>query len=85
MPLTRFGIGCRFRSCSADDMDFDRLAAKGSALGSAGVMVMDSSTDMVEALMLTLNSDAVGIFNIAGRGEIPLIEALDVGHILGGM
>jgi len=30
-------------------MDFDSLAAKGSMLGSAAVMVMDSSTDMVRA------------------------------------
>jgi NADH-quinone oxidoreductase subunit F len=35
------------------DLDFDCLAAKGSALGSAGIMVMDSSTDMVEALLRT--------------------------------
>ena len=34
-------------------MDFDRLSAKGSALGSAGIMVMDSSTDMVQALLRT--------------------------------
>ncbi len=32
------------------DMDFDSLAAVGSMLGSAGVMVMDSSTCMVKAL-----------------------------------
>ena len=30
-------------------MDYDSLAAKGSMLGSAAVMVMDSSTDMVRA------------------------------------
>jgi NADH-quinone oxidoreductase subunit F len=35
------------------DLDFDRLQQKGSALGSAGIMVMDSSTDMVEALLRT--------------------------------
>jgi NADH-quinone oxidoreductase subunit F len=42
----------RAEDCEVD-MDFDRLAAKGSALGSAGIMVMDSSTDMVEALLRT--------------------------------
>jgi NADH-quinone oxidoreductase subunit F len=31
------------------NMDYDALAAKGSMLGSAAVMVMDSSTDMVRA------------------------------------
>ncbi len=42
------------RACDCDvEMDFDRLAAKGSALGSAGIMVMDSSTDMVQALLRT--------------------------------
>jgi NADH-quinone oxidoreductase subunit F len=35
------------------ELDFDRLQQKGSALGSAGIMVMDSSTDMVEALLRT--------------------------------
>ena len=35
------------------DLDFDRLQQKGSALGSAGIMVMDSSTDMVAALLRT--------------------------------
>ena len=34
-------------------LDFDALSAKGSALGSAGIMIMDSSTDMVEALLRT--------------------------------
>jgi NADH-quinone oxidoreductase subunit F len=32
------------------DLDFDSLAAKGTMLGSAGVMVMDSSTCMVAAM-----------------------------------
>ena len=32
------------------DLDFDSLAAKGSMLGSAGVIVMDSSTCMVKAI-----------------------------------
>ena len=32
------------------DLDFDSLAAKGTTLGSAGVMVMDSGTCMVNAL-----------------------------------
>src|SRR4029453_18766805 len=32
------------------DLDFDALAAKGTMLGSAGVMVMDSGTCMVAAL-----------------------------------
>jgi NADH-quinone oxidoreductase subunit F len=32
------------------DMDFDSLAAKGSMLGSAAVIVMDSSTCMVKAI-----------------------------------
>ena len=31
------------------DLDFDSLAAKGTMLGSAGIMVMDSSTCMVDA------------------------------------
>jgi len=35
------------------NLDFDSLAKAGSALGSAGVMVMDSSTCMVEALHRT--------------------------------
>jgi NADH-quinone oxidoreductase subunit F len=35
------------------DLDFDSLAGKGSAVGSAGIMIMDSSTDMVEALLRT--------------------------------
>jgi NADH-quinone oxidoreductase subunit F len=42
----------RAEDCNVD-MDFDRLAAAGSALGSAGVMVMDESTDMVKALLRT--------------------------------
>ncbi|HXV77215.1 MAG TPA: NADH-quinone oxidoreductase subunit NuoF [Candidatus Polarisedimenticolaceae bacterium] len=33
------------------DLDFDSLAKIGSALGSAGIMVMDSSTCMVKALL----------------------------------
>jgi NADH-quinone oxidoreductase subunit F len=32
------------------DLDFDSLAAKGTMLGSAGIMVMDSGTCMVNAL-----------------------------------
>jgi NADH-quinone oxidoreductase subunit F len=32
------------------DLDFDSLAAKGSMLGSAGLMVMDASTCMVKAM-----------------------------------
>jgi NADH-quinone oxidoreductase subunit F len=32
------------------DLDFDSLAAKGTMLGSAGIMVMDSSTCMVKAI-----------------------------------
>ncbi len=32
------------------DLDFDSLAAKGTMLGSAGVMVMDASTCMVKAI-----------------------------------
>jgi NADH-quinone oxidoreductase subunit F len=32
------------------DLDFDALAAKGTMLGSAGIMVMDSSTCMVKAI-----------------------------------
>ncbi len=35
------------------DLDFDSLARKGSALGSAGIMIMDSSTDMIAALLRT--------------------------------
>jgi NADH-quinone oxidoreductase subunit F len=35
------------------NLDFDSLARAGSALGSAGIMVMDSSTDMVRALART--------------------------------
>jgi NADH-quinone oxidoreductase subunit F len=42
----------RAEDCNVD-MDFDRLAAAGSALGSAGLIVMDSSTDMVKALLRT--------------------------------
>jgi NADH-quinone oxidoreductase subunit F len=34
-------------------LDFDSLVAKGSALGSAGIMVMDRSTCMVRALLRT--------------------------------
>jgi NADH-quinone oxidoreductase subunit F len=34
-------------------LDFDSLVKAGSALGSAGIMVMDSSTDMVRALART--------------------------------
>lgn len=32
--------------------------------------------DMVDALLRCLNSDAVGVFNLSGAGEMPLIEAL---------
>jgi NADH-quinone oxidoreductase subunit F len=35
------------------NLDFDSLSAGGSALGSAGCMIMDTSTDMVEALLRT--------------------------------
>jgi NADH-quinone oxidoreductase subunit F len=42
----------RAEDCDVD-LDFDSLVKKGSALGSAGIMVMDSSTDMVEALLRT--------------------------------
>ena len=42
----------RAEDCEVD-LDFDSLAKKGSALGSAGIMVMDSSTCMVEALLRT--------------------------------
>src|SRR6185295_19115897 len=42
----------RAEDCEVD-LDFDSLAKKGSALGSAGIMVMDSSTDMVKALLRT--------------------------------
>jgi NADH-quinone oxidoreductase subunit F len=42
----------RAENCDVE-MDFDRLAAKGSAIGSAGIMVMDESTDMVQALLRT--------------------------------
>ena len=38
----------RAEDCEVD-LDFDSLAKKGSALGSAGIMVMDSSTCMVQA------------------------------------
>ncbi len=33
------------------NLDFDSLVAVGSALGSAGIMIMDSSTCMVKALL----------------------------------
>jgi NADH-quinone oxidoreductase subunit F len=39
----------RAEDCEVN-LDFDSLAAAGSALGSAGIMVMDSSTCMVKAL-----------------------------------
>jgi NADH-quinone oxidoreductase subunit F len=39
----------RAEDCDVN-MDFDSLVAKGSALGTAGVIVMDSSTCMVKAL-----------------------------------
>ena len=42
----------RAENCDVE-MDFDRLAASGSAMGSAGIMVMDESTDMVQALLRT--------------------------------
>jgi NADH-quinone oxidoreductase subunit F len=42
----------RAEDCEVD-LDFDSLAKKGSALGSAGIMIMDSSTCMVEALLRT--------------------------------
>jgi NADH-quinone oxidoreductase subunit F len=42
----------RAEDCEVN-LDFDSLAAKGSALGSAGVMIMDSSTCMVRALLRT--------------------------------
>jgi NADH-quinone oxidoreductase subunit F len=39
------------RADEADvDLDFDSLAAKGTMLGSAGIMVMDTSTCMVKAI-----------------------------------
>jgi NADH-quinone oxidoreductase subunit F len=40
----------RAEDCDVD-LDFDSLAAVGSALGSAGIMVMDSSVCMVNALL----------------------------------
>jgi len=36
------------------DMDFDQLRAKQTMAGSAGVMVFDETTDMVEALLVTM-------------------------------
>ena len=36
--------------CENLDMDFDSLKAVGSGLGTAGVIVMDKSTDLVEAI-----------------------------------
>jgi len=42
----------RAEDCEVN-LDFDSLAAKGSALGSAGVMIMDASTCMVRALLRT--------------------------------
>ncbi len=36
--------------CQNLDMDFDSLKAVGSGLGTAGVIVMDKSTDLVEAI-----------------------------------
>ena len=42
----------RAEDCEVD-LDFDSLVAKGSALGSSGIMVMDSSTCMVNALLRT--------------------------------
>ena len=39
----------RAEECDVD-LDFDSLAAAGTMLGSAGVMVMDSSTCMVKAI-----------------------------------
>ena len=42
----------RAEDCDVN-LDFDSLAAKGSALGSAGIMIMDSSTCMVRALLRT--------------------------------
>lgn len=33
-------------------------------------------TDMVQALMLAMESDERGIFNVAGRGSLPFVEAL---------
>lgn len=35
-------------------MDFDQLRARGTMAGSGGVMVMDETTDMVEALLVTM-------------------------------
>jgi len=35
-------------------------------------------TDMVEALMQALHGDAVGIYNVVGRGEIPIMDALEL-------
>jgi len=40
----------RAENCEVD-LDFDSLSAAGSALGSAGIMVMDSSVCMVKALL----------------------------------
>jgi UDP-glucose 4-epimerase len=34
--------------------------------------------DMVEAIMLALASDTAGVYNVAGSGEIPLLEALRI-------
>lgn len=34
-------------------------------------------TDMVQALMLALDGERSGIFNVSGRGALPLVEALD--------
>jgi NADH-quinone oxidoreductase subunit F len=42
----------RAEDCEVN-LDFDSLQQKGSALGSAGIMVMDSSTCMVRALLRT--------------------------------
>jgi len=42
----------RAEDCNVN-LDFDSLTKAGSALGSAGIMVMDSSTNMVQALART--------------------------------
>ncbi len=42
----------RAEDCDVN-LDFDSLAAKGSAIGSAGIMIMDSSTCMVRSLLRT--------------------------------
>ena len=35
-------------------------------------------TDMLDALMQALEGDPVGVYNVAGRGELPIMDALEL-------